>query len=450
LQFVCSQSNPGGAGAARGELRDDGRWLTSYDLDPQGWYKHGLTRDAMDTGAAPFDPATSGMRTWMRSMLVGWLERGVDGLHFDLANGMPLWFWQEIASSVLYSRPDALLTGGWNGRGWDDTSVAFANRSGLRSTDFAFQRSVIEALCWGEVGGFKRIASYLDRDEHLEDATSLLTSLDDARVPRLLSSGLRPDQLKLAVTLLMTTRGVPWIFYGTEQGLHCQGQEGGEPYNRPMMERFDDSAVTEAIWKLAALRRENLAVQRGLYRTLWVHEDALVFARSHGQDRIVVGLNRGRDITIDLAEVPLPDGPVFDVLGGGGALVRDKKIERFHLRSGEAVVLARTLQRENAGRSVLCRLSGYRSRFGESVVVTGNVPELGSWDLARAVPLHFVNANLWMGGVSFERSLGKPVLYKYAVLDQRGAALREDRLARRRVVPTCCGLEWADRWGTDG
>ncbi|MBI5534212.1 MAG: hypothetical protein HY898_15925 [Deltaproteobacteria bacterium] len=456
LQFVCGQTNPGGTGGtARGEIHDDGRWLASYDQDPQGWYRHVLAREttgreAVDAGGAPFDPATSGMRAWMRSVLTDWLDRGADGLYFDMANSMPLWFWQEVASSVLYAKPDALLTGGWNGRSWDDTTVAFANRSGLRSTDFAFQRSVIEGLCWDEVGGFRRIASYLDRDEHLEDATCLVTSLDDARVPRLLSSGLRPDQLLLAVTLLMTTRGVPLVFYGTEQGLHCEGEDVGEPYNRPMMERFDDNPVTEAMWKLAALRKDNLAVQRGLYRTLWVNEDALVFVRSHGTDRIVVGLNRGRDVTMDLSDVPLPDGPAFDVLGSGGVLVRDKKIERFHLRAGGAVVLAHTLQRESAGRSVLCRLSGYRSRFGESVVVTGNVPELGSWDLARAVPLSFVNANLWMGSVSFERSLGKPVLYKYAVVDQRGAAVREDRLARRRMVPTCCGLEWADRWGTDG
>jgi cyclomaltodextrin glucanotransferase len=455
LQFVCGHSNPGGPEYPRGQLRDDGRWLVSFEDDPQGWYRHGLGRDGSgrdgtETGAAAFDPSSIHYRSWLRSVLNDWLERGVDGFHFETANSLPAWFWQETTSALMSTRPEVLLIGGWNGRGWDDTTVAFANRSGMRVTDFGFQRHVVESLCWGDVGGFRRIAAYLDRDEQLEDATSLLTCLDHASVPRILSSGLRPEHLQMAVTLLMTARGVPWVFYGTEQGLRGDLEDSEEPYNRPMMDRFEDTAVTIAMRKLAALRKDNLAVQRGLHQTLWVNEDTYVFARRHAHDGIVVVLNRGRDTTIDLGDIPLPDGPIFDVLGSGGVIVRDKRVEKLHVPSGASMVFARTLQREAAGTLVLCRLSGYRSRFGESVVVTGNVPELGQWDLAKAKPLYYANAGLWMGDTTFGVSVGKPVLYKYAVVDQRGAVVREDRLPRCRVAPICCGMEWADRWGTDG
>ena len=77
-------------------------------------------------------------------------------------------------------------------------------------------------------------------------------------------------------------------------------------------------------------------------------------------------------------------------------------------------------------------------------------PELGEWDIARAVPLQFSNANLWAGLATFARSAGRRVLYKYAVIDQRGAVSREDRLPRCRAVPVQGGLEWADRWGDSG
>ena len=44
-----------------------------------------------------------------------------------------------------------------------------------------------------------------------------------------------------------------------------------------MMDSFEDTPECNAIWRLAALRRENLAVQLGHYKTLWLSEDVLVY-----------------------------------------------------------------------------------------------------------------------------------------------------------------------------
>ena len=152
-------------------------------------------------------------------------------------------------------------------------------------------------------------------------------------------------------------------------------------------------------------------------------------------------------MTIDVAEVPFGDGPVVDVLSGAGAMVRGQRIAQLHLPSGAARVFAVTRARERVGASATCALSGYRSRFGESVVVIGDAPELGGWDTSRAVRMHYANPNLWLGTVGFEGSAGRVVLYKYAVIDQRGTVLREDRLPRRREAPTRAGEDWSDRWG---
>lgn len=52
---------------------------------------------------------------------------------------------------------------------------------------------------------------------------------------------LNPDgkALRLAVALIMTCRGIPCIYYGTEQYLHNDTNGGEDPYNRPMMDRWD-------------------------------------------------------------------------------------------------------------------------------------------------------------------------------------------------------------------
>jgi len=448
MQVYCGQSNPGGTSQLRGELLDDGKWMTSLEQDTAGWYRKGPGRDGREAadGPALFDPGSWGYRAWMLEVLAGWMDRGVDGFLFEAANQMPLWFWQELTSSLTARNASVTLLGKWGARAWDEPAISFADRAGLRSGDFGFHRHVMESLCWDNVGGLRRIANYLEHDLALADSTSLVTSLESGWVTRLQSAGLRRDHMLLALTLLLTSRGVPMLMYGAEQGLHVRGEEQ-EPYHAPMMEAFDDTAECRAIWRLAALRRENLAVQLGHYRTLWSSEDVLIYTRSHHEDRIVVALNRGREVTLDVSEVPFPDGPVFDVIGGGVAMVRNRKIEHLRLRPGEAVVFARTGQRESAGVRVTCTLSGYRSRFGETLVLTGDAHELGEWDIARAVPLQYSNPNLWAGVATFGPSTGRRVLYKYAVIDQRGAVLREDRLPRNRTVPAQGGLEWADRWG---
>jgi cyclomaltodextrin glucanotransferase len=460
LELVCSHSHPGGEGVEKGELRDDGAWLTSAERDELGWYRRDRLRGASPwagppsrsepSGPAVFDESSPSLRAYLRAVALDWLDRGADGIFFDHVNRMPLWFWQEMTSTVHARRRGSSLLGGWYDRAPEDAEVDLANRAGMHLLDSSFQRRVVEALCWRDVGGFRRIVQYFERDERYEDATSLVTCLDHPGTPRLLSCGLRPDHLPLALVLLMTSRGVPCIQYGTEQGARDEPVADGEASNRPMMPGFSlDGEAARALPRLAALRRENLAVQRGFFRTLWLSDEVLVFARAHRGDRVVVALNKGGETSIDVADVPLADGPAIDLLHGVGVTVRGRRIEGLKLGPGAALVFAQTESREPAASSVLCRLSGYRTRFGESVVVTGDAPELGEWDLARAVPLEYVNPNLWMGDLAFDRSAGEIVLYKYAVVDQRGNAVRESRMARMRTVPLESEREWADRWGED-
>jgi len=448
LDFVCDHSNPGSDRQQAGEMWDDGRWLLSADHDPEGWYARGPRREEHDNaGIDRFDARNAGFLQHIVKVLCDWTDRGVDGFCFLNVQRMPLWFWQQISSTMYARRPGLMLLGvPPSGTTWQDSALDFANHTGLHLVDFAFHRHIVESLCWNDVGGMRRIGEYLDKDDRLDDATGLVTLIDAPDTTRLLSSGLPEDQLLLAITLLMTVRGTPCIQYGTEQAL----KSPGDPDARvaPMMDRFDPSApVARAVRRLAALRRDNLALQRGYYRTLWVSDDVLVFSRTHDQEHVVVALNRGRDIEVRVDNVPLPDGPAIDLLGGAGSFVRDRAFPSLRMPRNSAQVFVQEDHLEAAGTVVVFRINGYATRFGERIVLTGDAPELGSWDLGRAVRLQFVNANLWIGEVAFAWSVGKRVAYQYVVLDDRGNAIRERRLPRLRDVPSISGVEWQDRWG---
>ena len=92
-------------------------------------------------------------------------------------------------------------------------------QSGLQSvTDFPFCFSIPKALNEdaGWETGLARIYDMLSQDFIYADANNNLTFLDNHDMTRFfLSVGRDVNKLKMALTLLLTTRGIPQIYYGT-------------------------------------------------------------------------------------------------------------------------------------------------------------------------------------------------------------------------------------------
>ncbi len=458
LDVTCTHTSAGAPGAPKGELYDDGEYLLSYDDDKLGWYnRHGPIRDWNNPsevmkgelrGLADLNEDVYSFRAYILETMAAWLDRGIDGFRVDAVKHMSLSFWQEFTATMRKRRPDVILFGEWAGIGhWDTHGVHFANASGMSLLDFDFQYAVADVLCRGEP--WRRLAEVFHHDHVYDDATELVTFLDNHDMPRLLSTGLHPALLPLAVALLMTSRGVPCLFYGTEQYLHDDTAGGGDPYNRPMMTAWDlGTPVAVALPRLAALRRQNLAVQRGFMRELLVDRDVFAYARGYNGAAVVVVLNRGAERTIDLHDVLLPDGEYVDVLGAlpGPVRVRSERIEGLTVPAGAAVVIERSVPLPAARSLAVTRLNGYTSRYGDRVVVVGDAPELGAWNPEKGIPLQYVNGNLWMGDLTFDASAGTDVLYRYVAFDRAGQVHYEDRTPRQRRVEAEGVVEWRDRW----
>lgn len=457
LDVALNHTSAGAPGAPKGELYDDGAFLTSFEDDRLGWYNrsgpihdwespHDLAKGEL-RGLADLNEDVWSFRSYATETMAAWLDRGVDGFRFDAVKHMALSFWQELTAVMRKRRPEAILFGAWNGIGhWDARGVRFANASGMSALDFAFQYAAEDVLCRRQ--HWKRFTDMLHRDDAYDDATELVTFLDNHETPRLLSSGLPEAHLPIALALLMTSRGVPCIFYGTEQALHDDTQGGADPYNRPMMERWDlDARGAKILAPLAALRRRSLAVQRGFTRELYVGQDVFAYARSYHRDTVVVVLNRGAEARLTLEGTLLPDGAYHDVLGAlaGPVHVRGEAAA-ITVPAGAAIALEHHEPRRTAKAAVVARLNGYTSRYGDRVVAIGDAPELGRWDPAKAVPLHYVNGNLWTGDLLFDESAGSDVLYRFAVIDASGAIRHEDRLPRLGRVPEGGLVSWKDRW----
>jgi glycosidase len=103
----------------------------------------------------------------------------------------------------------------------------------------------------------------------------------------------------------MTIPGVPTIYYGDEFGL----PGGNDPDNRRLMKfgalNFSEKTTLDITKKLIALRKNNLALIYGDFRTLLVDQDVYVFSRVFFNSKAIVIFNKSnqpRELKIKLPQ----------------------------------------------------------------------------------------------------------------------------------------------------
>jgi hypothetical protein len=153
-----------------------------------------------------------------------------------------------------------------------------------------------------------------------------------------------------AIATLMTSRGTPNIYYGTEQ--YLSSANGSDIAGRVFMETetaFDDTtAAYQIISTLAALRQSNDALAYGGTTVLHSTNDVLVFQRQFYDKQVIVAVNRhpANSTVVPAINTTLPVATYTDQLGGllfGGSgtvtnVSGQNKISSFTLSSGEVSV----------------------------------------------------------------------------------------------------------------
>ncbi|MCP2731690.1 alpha-amylase family glycosyl hydrolase [Limnofasciculus baicalensis] len=463
LDIVCNHSNPD-VGGKKGELYNDGVKIADFNDDQDNWYHHyGEVTNWEDewqvqncelAGLATFNENNIDYRNYIKSAIKQWLDRGVDVLRVDTVKHMPIWFWQEFNADIQNHKPDVFIFGEWiYSEPKNDSSVEFANNSGMTILDFGLCMAIRKALAIGEEEGFNLVQEILDLDYRYDGATELITFIDNHDMHRFQTLNPSPEMLRLAVILLMTTRGIPCLYYGTEQYLHddtngdINPYGNNDPYNRPMMESWDtETPFYRDIRLLSGLRRFNPATSLGSQWQKKLTPDIYCYIRRYRDSIVFVALNRGEAITLETVETELPDGEHTCILTRQKLVVKDGMIHNLELDEQVAIVISHVGQKIKGKTIVRVQLNGVDTKPGETIVVIGNCPELGNWDITKAYPLEYINQNTWFGEIPFNESAGKPIVYKYAMLREGESPLRENLVARRWVVAEEGTVKWRDRW----
>jgi cyclomaltodextrin glucanotransferase len=459
LDIVCNHSNPDFSGK-KGELYDDGVKIADFNDDKNNWYHHyGPVTNWEDewqvqncelSGLATFNENNVDYRNYIKSAIKQWLDRGVDALRVDTVKHMPIWFWQEFNADIQRHRPDVFIFGEWiYSSPFDDLSVEFANESGMSILDFGLCVAIRQALGKGAEGGFHEIQNVFDLDYRYKSANELITFIDNHDMPRFQSFNADPEMLKVAISLIMTSRGIPCIYYGTEQYLHDDTNGGNDPYNRPMMNNWDtDTEIYRYMRLLSGLRRLNPAVSMGGQWQRYLTPDVYCYVRKYRDSICFVALNRGEATTVPEVLTDLPDGEHTCVVTRRKFQVVEGKLIDLPLETRDVIVISHVGERVKAQTIIRAQLNGVNTQLGERIVIIGDCPELGDWDIAKAFPLEYINTNTWFGEIPFNESAGRLISYKYVLLREGQSPLRENLVCRRWVVASEGTVKWRDMWAS--
>ncbi|MBX3743633.1 MAG: hypothetical protein KF712_21790 [Akkermansiaceae bacterium] len=457
LDIVCNHSSPD-TEDGKGKLYDDGELVADFDNDTDHWYHHyGPTLDWTDewqvqngelAGLATFNENNILYRNYIKDAIRQWIGKGVDALRIDTVKHMPIWFWQEFTADVATANRNLFRFGEWiYSHPENDASVDFANRSGMSILDFGLCMAIRECLSGQDPSGFHALQRIFDLDGKYHEATELVTFFENHDMPRLQSLGVGDEGMNLALVLLLTTRGIPCLYYGCEQYLHNDTAGGDDPYNRPMMEKWGETEATRLIGILAGERSRNRAVQWGGQWPKWVDEETYVFVRRYRDSRCLVMLNKGPQRTLTIENVEFPDGDHECILTGNPVEVKDDRIV-IDLRPWQCVVLVRRGEDVSATTVAVIQLNNAPTEPGDQLAIIGDCPELGGWNLEKAYYMECVNANTWFAELPLNESVSKAIAYKFVIFRAQGdrPPEREIRTARRRLVnPEGC-VKWRDRW----
>lgn len=222
-----------------------------------------------------------------------------------------------------------------------DSKLAAPRNSNLRTVmDFPLMDHMVNAFHeetgdWG--GGVFRLYDYLSQDYIYADPMNLLTFLDNhdtSRFCRNEEEAKNLDRFKQGVTFLLTTRGIPQLYYGGEilmaadkangDGLlRCDFPGGWEgDANNEFLAANRTPLQNEAfsfLQKLLTWRKGNKAISQGTLKHFVPQNGVYVYERAYDGKSVVVLLN-GSDKaqTIDLTRYKeiLPKTAANDLISG--------------------------------------------------------------------------------------------------------------------------------------
>ncbi|MCX8128672.1 MAG: alpha-amylase family glycosyl hydrolase [Clostridia bacterium] len=336
-----------------GRLYRNGTLISGFKTDTTNVFNHESWTDFSTLengiyhsmyGLGDLNHLNSTVDTYMKDAINQWLNWGVDGIRVDAVKHMPKG-WQKSWLNSIYTNKPVFVFGEWyhGGTTNDATMTDFANTSGMSLLDFRFANTVRNVIGSGTGTMYDLNTLFTSTNTDFDEVNNQVTFIDNHDVSRfytLASSNQR--KVAQAYAIMLTSRGVPTIYYGTEQYL----TGSTDPDNRKDMPSFSTTTnAYQVIGKIAPLRKTNPALAYGTTTEKWINNDVIVYERKFGNSVVLTAVNRSQTASYNISGLltSLPAGTYTDVLTGilnGNSITVSStgSVTAFDLGAGEVGV----------------------------------------------------------------------------------------------------------------
>jgi len=214
-----------------------------------------------------------------------WIGQGAAAVRVDTIKHMPHAFWKVFSDRIREQRPGMFMFAeAWSFDAEVIAEYTYPENGGISVLDFPGQSAM--STVFGKAGGpYSMLQDYLHLDSGVYDNPyNLMTFYDNHDMPRIDAD--EPGFID-ANNWLFTSRGIPVIYYGSEMGFRAgTNQHSGnrDYFGQANIERAKSHPIRSALARVAHVRKNSVALQRGLQANLEFGDDVAVFFRVFQKD----------------------------------------------------------------------------------------------------------------------------------------------------------------------
>lgn len=308
LDVVCNHGSPaytmpvdqpkfGEIYGRDGRLLADHQNLHPTELDPDNPLHAYYNREPDLAELADMDGSNPDVLEYFTGAYLQWIEQGAAAFRIDTIKHMPHGYWKAFADRIRAEHPGFFMFA--ESFSYDAREIAehtYPENGGISVLDFPGQRAMTGVFADG--APYSALADYLHLESGVyENPYDLMTFYDNHDMARM-----DADEAGFidAHNWLFTSRGTPVIYYGSEIGFRAGTREhaGNRDYfGADNVRLAADHPIRRNLKRIATVRRDSVALQRGLQVNLRFGEDTAAFYRVYrrGDDEqtALVLLNKG-------------------------------------------------------------------------------------------------------------------------------------------------------------
>ena len=216
-----------------------------------------------------------------------WIDQGASAIRIDTIKHMPHAFWKAFAERIRQQRPGIFMFAeAWS---YDAALLAeytYPENGGISVLDFPGREAMVGVFGKHD-GSYAGLQGYLHLDSGpYQNPYDLMTFYDNHDMPRMDADD---NGFIDANNWLFTSRGIPVVYYGSEIGFRAGADQhaGNRDYfGQGNIDIAKSHTVRDALARIAAVRKNSVALQRGLQVNLEFGDDTAAFYRVYQKDGV--------------------------------------------------------------------------------------------------------------------------------------------------------------------